>query len=114
MTARDVRTPSRSRRPLTKALVAGSGWLGLSGFLAYVGYFSLHFFFFTGDDEGYWLTSIRSYHLHGSLYHDTFSQAGPFYYEAWSLAYSILGLRIDWDTGRLLTLIMWIGTSLIY
>jgi hypothetical protein len=68
------------------------------------------------DDEGYWLIALRSFHEHGSLYHNTWTQAGPAYYEIWSCVYRFLalwGLGIDHDTGRVLTLIVWLLTSLL-
>lgn len=86
----------------------------LSGLLAYVAYFPMHVQFAPYDDEGYWLISLRSYHEHGSLYHDTFAQVGPLYYEFWSLIYSLTGLPVDQDTGRAFTLTVWIVTSLIF
>jgi hypothetical protein len=66
------------------------------------------------DDEGYWLISLRSYHLHGSLYHDTFAQVGPLFYEFWSMVYSLTRLPIDLNTGRALTLVVWIATSVLF
>jgi hypothetical protein len=66
------------------------------------------------DDESYWLSAIRSYHLHGSLYHHTYSQCGPFYYEFWSLLYSISRLPIDADSAHFWTLTIWVATSLVF
>ncbi len=103
----------RGRMGMIRAAMLGVVWAGITTFLAYVGYFAIYSYFGPYDDEGYWLISLRSYHLHGSLYHDTFSQAGPLYYEIWSLVYSLFDMPINWDTGRLLTLVVWIGTSVL-
>jgi len=81
---------------------------------AYAAYFPLFGLFQWYDDAGYWLISIRSYHLHGSLYHDTFAQVGPLFYEFWSGIYSITGLPITLDSGRALTLVVWAATSLLF
>ena len=88
-------------------------WLALSAFLGYVGQFAVLSYFGPYDDEGYWLIALRSYHLHGSLYNKTFSQAGPVYYEVWSAIYSLIRVPIDWDSGRYLTLGIWVATSLV-
>lgn len=110
-----------SRRRHVTQLVAGTfAWLSLSGFLTYIAYFatySLPHDWAQGlpyDDEGYWLIALRSYHVHGSLYHNTFAQCGPFYYEFWSLIYSISHLSIDSDTAHLMTLAIWVVTSLVF
>lgn len=109
----DLRATSPETRKVRSLLTLGSVWLGLSAFLAYAGYFATYSYFAPYDDEGFWLIALRSYHLHGSLYHNTYAQAGPFYYEMWSLVYSVLGLPVDTDSGRLMTLIVWIATSLL-
>src|SRR5580658_7930751 len=95
-------------RHLRSVAIAGSAWLGLSAFLAYVAYFPMYSTFAEYDDAGYWLSALRSYHLHGGLYHSTYSECGPFYYEAWSLLYSVLHVAIDPDSARLITLVVWV------
>ncbi|HSS03731.1 MAG TPA: hypothetical protein VLK89_00910 [Solirubrobacterales bacterium] len=71
---------------------------------------------FTGfaayDDEGYMLIALRSFVNHGHLYDDVFTQYGPFYYEAWGGLFSLFGIPIDLDSGRMATMIAWILTSL--
>jgi len=86
----------------------------VSGFLAYTGYFMMYSLSVVSDDEGYWLIALRSYHQHGSLYHNTYSQVGPFYHELWSAVFSVLGMPIDHDLGRALTLGVWVATSLCF
>ena len=92
-------------------MTLGAVWIAQSAFLTLIGYYAVFSYFGTYDDEGGWLIGLRSYQLHGSLYNHTYAQAGPFFYEAWSLVYSAFGLNVDWDTGRLLTLIVWIATT---
>ena len=106
---------SRSRRRISTLAGSSLGtvWIALTALMVYVGYYAVYAFFGPYDDEGYWLVSLRSYQLHGSLYHDTFSQAGPLYYEIWSVVYSVFGIPINWETGRLLTLVVWIATSVL-
>lgn len=71
---------------------------------------------FTGvaayDDEGYMLIALQSFVDHGSLYDDVFTQYGPFYYEAWGGLFSLFGIPVDLNAGRMATMIAWILTSL--
>jgi hypothetical protein len=71
---------------------------------------------FTGfmayDDEGYMLTALKGYVEHGHLYDEVFTQYGPFYYEAWGGLFALLGLPIDHDTGRAVTMAAWIVSAL--
>jgi hypothetical protein len=71
---------------------------------------------FTGlaayDDEGYMLTALKSFVNHGHLYDDVFTQYGPFYYEAWGGLFSLFGIPINLDSGRMATMVAWIVTSL--
>lgn len=85
----------------------------LAALLAYPAYLAIFTAFEPYDDEGYWLIALRSFHLHGSLYHNTWTQAGPAYYEFWSLVYSVLGLPVNHDTGGALTLVVWLSTALL-
>jgi len=72
----------------------------LTGFLGY-------------DDEGYVLISLRSFIDHGSLYENVFSQYGPFYYEVWGGLFSLFGIPVDLDSGRIVTLVVWVLASLV-
>jgi hypothetical protein len=72
---------------------------------------------FTGfafyDDEGYLLISLESYLSGGSLYDEVFSQYGPFYYELWGGVFSLFGMGVSHDNGRLATLGVWVVASLL-
>src|SRR5262249_33149308 len=63
---------------------------------------------FTGiaayDDEGYMLVALKSFVNHGHLYDEVFTQYGPFYYEAWGGLFSLFGIPIDLDSGRMATM----------
>lgn len=65
------------------------------------------------DDEGYLLISLKSFLDHGSLYDDVFTQYGPFYYEFWGGAFSILGISVNHDGGRVATMAAWLLSSLL-
>lgn len=71
---------------------------------------------FTGiaayDDEGYMLIALKSFVNHGHLYDDVFTQYGPFYYEAWGGLFSLFGIPVNLDSGRMATMVAWVLTSL--
>jgi hypothetical protein len=61
------------------------------------------------DDEGYFLWSVRDYvagHFIYQLY-------GPFYYELMGGVFRVLGLAVTTDSGRMITLALWLLGSLI-
>jgi hypothetical protein len=74
----------------------------------------LHTIFANYDDEGYMLTALQSFIDRGSLYDDVFTQYGPFYYEAWGGLFSIFGIPVDHDSGRTVTLVVWVLSSLAF
>jgi hypothetical protein len=60
---------------------------------------------FANDDEGYLLITMRGFLKRGSLYHDTFTQYGPFYYLLIAPLYWITGKDPTLDSGRLVVLL---------
>jgi hypothetical protein len=72
---------------------------------------------FTGiaayDDEGYMLIALKSFVNHGHLYDDVFTQYGPFFYEAWGGLFSLFGIPIDLESGRMATMVAWVLTGLV-
>ncbi len=82
--------------------------------LAAIAHWHMFASFAAYDDEGDWTIALRSYHLHGSLYHHTYSQGGPFYYQVWSRVFSVTGLPINLDTGRAMTLCPWVLTAVLF
>jgi hypothetical protein len=72
---------------------------------------------FTGfgvyDDEGYMLIALKSFLNHGSLYDDVFTGYGPFYYEFWGGVFSTLGIPVNHDGGRMVTMVVWVLSSLL-
>ncbi|MCP5529579.1 MAG: hypothetical protein H7A44_03980 [Opitutaceae bacterium] len=78
--------------------------------LAVCGYWLLFTQFMVYDDEGYVLWSLRSYFAEGGLYSTVYSQYGPFLYALYDGLHRWTGLEFDNTTGRLLTLVYWLGT----
>jgi hypothetical protein len=64
------------------------------------------------EDEGYMLTTLKSFMHHGHLYDRVFSQYGPFYSEWWAGVFSLFGIPVTMDAARAITLIVWIACSL--
>jgi hypothetical protein len=64
------------------------------------------------EDEGYMLTVLKSFLNQGSLYDDVFAQYGPLYYEFWGGLFSLFGIPLTQDAARLVSLIVWVGSSL--
>src|ERR687892_677774 len=78
--------------------------------VAYAAMFSL---FQPYDDEGYLLISLQG-HLEGhALYEEGFSQYGPFYYLFNGALFRLLGLEVTHDSGRMLTLGLWILATFV-
>ncbi|HEV2029392.1 MAG TPA: hypothetical protein VGS16_12810 [Candidatus Dormibacteraeota bacterium] len=62
------------------------------------------------DDEGYFLVTLRDY-IHG---HADYNQIyGPFFYEVMGAVFRIPGLDVTTDSGRVVTLVLWLLTSLV-
>ncbi len=77
--------------------------------LAPVGFWSMFSVFQPYDDEGYFLWTLRDY-LGG---HPVYQFYGPFYYELMGGVFRVLGLEVNTDNGRIVTLVLWLLGSLI-
>lgn len=79
--------------------------------LAMVGYWLLFTQFMVYDDEGYVLWSLHNYFESGGLYTTVYSQYGPFLFTFYDGLHRLFGLVFNNETGRLITLVYWIGAS---
>jgi hypothetical protein len=59
------------------------------------------------------LVSLKNYLDVGGLYNHVYTQYGPFYYESVGLVYRVLGKPVTFDSGRDLTLAMWVTTAFL-
>jgi hypothetical protein len=102
---------SSSKRQLLDTV----GWWSLLAFLlavaACVAYPRMFSTFAVWDDEGYLLVSLRSFLAGGALYDQVYTQYGPFYYLAMGLLFEALGLAVTHDSGRLVSLALWLLAS---
>jgi hypothetical protein len=64
------------------------------------------------DDEGYHLLTVRSYLSGHALYSDLATYYGPFFYEIVGGFFKLTGFDITNDSGRLVTLFVWLMVSL--
>ena len=75
------------------------------------GYWLLFTQFMVYDDEGYVLWSLHSHFAEGGLYAKVYSQYGPFIYALYHVIHTVFRLTFDNETGRLITLFFWVGSS---
>lgn len=66
------------------------------------------------DDEGYMLTALKGFVNHGHLYDRVFTQYGPFFYEFWGGIFSLFGIDVTHDSGRTMTMLVWVLSSLVF
>ena len=65
------------------------------------------------DDEGFFLMILKGY-LSGAKLHDqTAGQYGPFPFEFMAAIFKLFGVHVSNDTGRFLTLGLWLGAALL-
>ena len=77
------------------------------------GFAKLFSTFAPNDDEGFFLIILKGY-LGGAKLHDqTTGQYGPFPFEFMAAIFKLLGVHVSNDTGRFLTLGLWLGAALL-
>jgi hypothetical protein len=99
--------------PRLRGTAVATAFLALTALtfpFAYAGMFSL---FQPYDDEGYLLVSLDGYLSGEPLYDQVYSQYGPFTYVVTGAMFRLLQLEVTHDTGRLFTLVLWLGAALL-
>jgi hypothetical protein len=109
LATRATRLWSDRRLRIAVAVLAFAAVTGVTYLIAHYRMFSG---FFVYDDEGYMLTALKGFVNHGDLYDRIFTQYGPFYYEAWGGLFSLFGIPVTHDSGRTVTMVAWIVSSL--
>jgi hypothetical protein len=69
--------------------------------------------FYPYDDEGYFLLALQRYFRPGAPDPETFSHYGPFYYFVQLAFFGLPELPVTHDSGRLITLLCWIGSAVL-
>lgn len=102
-----------------RAGLAGQRWLpwlalgGSAAILVWGGFFLMFFHFSAYDDEGYLLISLQSFLRGGHLYSQVYSEYGPLFHEVMGLLFAIPGFAPSLQHGRLVTLGIWVLSSLL-
>jgi F0F1-type ATP synthase membrane subunit c/vacuolar-type H+-ATPase subunit K len=109
---RMIRVADYGRDPRARIALAALAFAAVGVVTILIAYPRMFNGFAVYDDEGYMLTALKSFVNHGALYDDVFTQYGPFYYEAWGGVFSLFGIPINPDSGRMATLVAWVLTSL--
>jgi hypothetical protein len=95
-------------------MIAASGaiFAAATAVAAYLGYLWMFTGFTAYDDEGAMLISLRSFVAGQALYDKVVLQYGPFYFEFFGL-FGALGVPFDNDSGRFVTLAVWLAIALL-
>ena len=112
---RIARAEQRSvdRRRRLRAALAAVLFGGLAAATARYAYATMFLGFHPYDDEGFHLLTLRTFLSGHTLYDDVFAQYGPFYYQAMAAVFRLLGAVPTHDTGRLVTISLWVSGSLL-
>jgi len=95
-----------------RAVSAVIAFVAVTAATCLVAYLRMFTEFSYWDDEGDLLIGLQWFVRHGSLYGHTFSRYGPFYYELWGGLFSTFGIPVDHDTGRAVTMVVWVLAGL--
>jgi hypothetical protein len=112
MTVRDLALERPRLRALsTRHLGIAIALVAVTAVLASVGYMSMFSSFHAYDDEGYFLILLRDYLSGRPLLGPATPIYGPFFFETMGGLYKLLGLEPGHDSGRYVTLAIWLVTS---
>ena len=100
---------SRHRRLIGSCLAHGAVLLGCS----FAGYWAMFSQYASYDDEGYHLWVLNLFTSGEPLYNEVFSYYGPLHYELWRGVAALTGITFTTNVGRLVTLMLWLATSLV-
>ncbi len=81
--------------------------------IAPIGYMSMFGTFHAYDDEGSFLITLRDYLSGQPLLTPSAYLYGPFFWEVLGGLFKLLGIPPTNDSGRLVTLVIWLGASLL-
>jgi len=81
--------------------------------IAPIGYLTMFSVFRAYDDEGSFLITLRDYLSGHPLLTPNNSYYGPFYYEVMGGLFKLLGIAPTNDSGRLVTLVIWLIASVL-
>jgi len=97
---------------LARSAASVAAFVAASAVAAYLGYLWMFSGFTPYDDEGFMLIALRSFVSGEALYDKVVVQYGPAYFEFFGL-FSAFGVPFDHDSGRFVTLAMWLAIALL-
>lgn len=97
--------------PIVSRAIRICGIAVVAALCATVGWVAIYSTYQPYDDEGTLLLQFRSYLAGENLYEDIATPYGPFYYLALGALFRLPWLDVVPDDGRLITLIIWLLTS---
>jgi hypothetical protein len=92
---------------------AGLAFAAVTVATAPVAYMAMFTGFQAYDDEGYFLLTLRDFISGHPLFSAALPIYGPFFYEVMGGVFKVLGLQPDLDSGRLVTVAVWLIASLL-
>ena len=111
-TGDDAHAPVSGRFRLAIIAVSVVSFAATTAAAAYLGYLAMFTGFFAYDDEGALLLTLRAFVSGQALYDQISIQYGPFYFETMG-ALGALGVPFDHDSGRFITLAVWLAIALL-
>src|ERR1700693_3622195 len=112
MAGDDTHEPARAGFRMAIIAASAASFAVVSGAAAYLGYLAMFTGFFSYDDEGVLLLTLRTFISGRALYDQIAIQYGPFYFETMG-ALGALGVPFDHDSGRFITLGVWLAIALL-
>lgn len=95
-----------------KTAASVAAFAAASAVAAYFGYLWMFTGFTVYDDEGFMLIALRAFISGQALYDKVVVQYGPAYFEFFNL-FAALGVPFDHDSGRFVTLAMWLAIAFV-
>ena len=93
--------------------LSGFAFAATTLFLIWAGYVTIFTHFSPWDDEGFFVMSLKWFHRSGGIYGGPYVVYGPLYYEFMDAVLTGLRLPFTHDSGRLVSLGLWVAISLI-
>lgn len=94
------------------------GTVAIYALVAIAATITAYFYLFTQfapyDDEGTVLVTLKAFVAGETLYRDVYTPFGPFYYELFGGFFALTGLDVTTDASRIIVLLIWVGSSLLF
>jgi len=112
MTVRELAMQRREDRAASRRTVTLLVLAAVTGVFAPVAYMAMFTGFHSYDDEGYFLVVLRDYLSGQPLLNPSVPIYGPFFFETMGGLFKLLGVAPSHESGRYVTLAIWLVASL--